>query len=70
MGPDRHLHRVVLGYINQVFQQASGINLITYYAASIYQNEILLDPFIARILAAANGTGVYTLSGYCNNHWH
>lgn len=26
MGPDRHFHRVVLGYVNQVFQQISGIN--------------------------------------------
>lgn len=54
---NRHLHRTVLAYVNQVFQQISGINLITYYAASIYQNEIKLSPFISRILAAANGTG-------------
>lgn len=57
MGPDRHLHRTMLAYVNQVFQQISGINLITYYAATIYQNEIKLDPFTSRILAAANGTG-------------
>lgn len=54
---NRHLHRTVLAYVNQVFQQISGINLITYYAATIYQNEIHLSPFISRILAAANGTG-------------
>jgi MFS family permease len=29
MGPERDFHRVVLGYVNQVFQQISGINLIT-----------------------------------------
>jgi hypothetical protein len=29
MGPERNFHRVCLGYINQVFQQISGINLIT-----------------------------------------
>ncbi|KAL8720294.1 MAG: hypothetical protein Q9225_002832 [Loekoesia sp. 1 TL-2023] len=57
MGPDRHLHRSVLAYVNQMFQQISGINLITYYAATIYQNEIKLDPLTSRILAAANGTG-------------
>ncbi|KAJ9643437.1 hypothetical protein H2199_004116 [Coniosporium tulheliwenetii] len=51
---DRHLHRTILAYINQVFQQISGINLITYYAAYIYENEIGLTPFISRILAAAN----------------
>ena len=27
MGPDRNFHRVVLGYVNQVFQQISGKNL-------------------------------------------
>ena len=27
MGPDRNFHRVVLGYVNQVFQQISGINV-------------------------------------------
>ena len=29
MDEDRNLHRVVLAYVNQVFQQISGINLIT-----------------------------------------
>lgn len=58
MTEDRHLHRTILAYVNQVFQQISGINLITYYAATIYQNEIGLDSFTSRILAAANGTGM------------
>lgn len=36
MGPDRHFHRTVLAYVNQVFQQISGINLITYYSKSCF----------------------------------
>jgi hypothetical protein len=59
---NRHFHRVVLAYVNQVFQQISGINLITYYAATIYQNEIGLTPFISRILAACNGTEYFLAS--------
>lgn len=59
---DRHLHRTVLAYVNQVFQQISGINLITYYAATIYQNEIGLTPFISRVLAACNGTEYFLAS--------
>ena len=55
---DRHFHRTVLAYVNQMFQQISGINLITYYAATIYQQEIGLSSFLSRILAAANGTGM------------
>ncbi|KAI4113330.1 MAG: hypothetical protein LQ345_005669 [Seirophora villosa] len=62
MGPDRHLHRTCLAYVNQMFQQISGINLITYYAATIYQNQIGLDPLTSRILAAANGTEYFLAS--------
>ncbi|KIW28029.1 uncharacterized protein PV07_07719 [Cladophialophora immunda] len=62
MDENRHLHRVALAYVNQVMQQVSGINLITYYAATIYQNEIGLSPFISRILAACNGTEYFLAS--------
>jgi sugar porter (SP) family MFS transporter len=62
MDEDRHFHRVALAYVNQVFQQISGINLITYYAATIYQNEIGLTPIISRILAACNGTEYFLAS--------
>ena len=82
MGEDRHLHRTILAYMNQVFQQISGryifnlttlhltiltskplgINLITYYAATIYQNEIGLDGLTSRALAAANGTEYFLAS--------
>ncbi|KAL2358562.1 sugar porter family MFS transporter [Cryomyces antarcticus] len=62
MDKNRNFHRTVLGYVNQVFQQISGINLITYYAATIYENNIGLTPFISRILAAANGTEYFLAS--------
>lgn len=62
MDKDRHLHRTVLAYVNQVFQQISGINVIVYYAATIYQNEIHLSGFTSRILAAANGTEYFLAS--------
>ena len=59
---NRHFHRTALAYVNQVFQQISGINLITYYAATIYQQEIHLTGFVSRILAAANGTEYFLAS--------
>jgi len=34
MDENRHFHRTVLAYVNQVFQQISGINLITYVSSS------------------------------------
>ena len=62
LGKNRHFHRTVLAYVNQVFQQISGINLITYYAAQIYEQYIGLTPFTSRILAAANGTEYFLAS--------
>ena len=37
---DRHLHRTILAYTNQIFQQISGINLITYYSVCIRMNKL------------------------------
>ena len=34
MSEYREFHRVALAYVNQMFQQISGINLITYYVRS------------------------------------
>ena len=52
----------MLAYVNQVFQQISGINLITYYAETVFEEYIGLDPFISRILAACNGTEYFLAS--------
>lgn len=56
----------------QVMQQVSGINLITYYATTIYQNEIGLGGLTSRALAAANGTGAAAiwLDRMITNHLH
>ncbi|MCJ1398594.1 hypothetical protein MMC11_001794 [Xylographa trunciseda] len=62
MNENRHFHRTVLAYVNQVFQQISGINLITYYAATIYQNQIGLSHTLSTIIAAANGTEYFAAS--------
>lgn len=62
MDENRHLHRVVLAYVNQMFQQISGINLITYYAADIYENSIGMGHLMSRILAACNGTEYFLAS--------
>ncbi|QDS72018.1 hypothetical protein FKW77_002016 [Venturia effusa] len=60
---NRHLHRTVLAYVNQAFQQLSGCNLITYYATNIFEDQIGLSGFLSRILAACNGTE-YFLSSF------
>ncbi|KAF2753377.1 sugar transporter STL1 [Pseudovirgaria hyperparasitica] len=62
MDRDRHFHRAALGYVNQMFQQISGINLISYFASYIYENQIGLSPSLARLLAACNGTEYFAAS--------
>ncbi|KAH6655166.1 general substrate transporter [Truncatella angustata] len=61
MGKDRNFHRTVLGYTNQMFQQISGINLITYYAPVIY-SSLGMSSFLSRLLAALNGTEYFLAS--------
>ncbi|SMQ49422.1 unnamed protein product [Zymoseptoria tritici ST99CH_1A5] len=62
LNKNRNLHRTILAYVNQMFQQISGINIITYYAASIFENNIGLSPFMSRLLAALNGTEYFIAS--------
>lgn len=58
---NRNLHRTIIAYVNQMFQQISGINLITYYAAKIY-SDLGMSPFMSRLLAALNGTEYFIAS--------
>lgn len=61
-GPKRHFHRLCLSGWAQLIQQICGINLITYYAGTIFEQYIGLEPLDSRILAACNGTE-YFLAG-------
>ncbi|KAB8079739.1 general substrate transporter [Aspergillus leporis] len=56
MSEYREFHRVALAYINQMFQQISGINLITYYAPVLYKEIGLGKGNQPKLLAACNGT--------------
>ncbi|KAI1462393.1 general substrate transporter [Annulohypoxylon moriforme] len=61
MDKDRNFHRTLLAFVNQMYQQISGINLITYYAPVIYSGLGMSD-FMARLLAAINGTEYFLAS--------
>ncbi|SNX83234.1 probable sugar transporter [Melanopsichium pennsylvanicum] len=61
-GPERNFHRTVLGFISQMFQQISGINLITYYIGKTLQEQLGFSDINSRILAAANGTEYFIAS--------
>ncbi|OBT70926.1 hypothetical protein VF21_10331 [Pseudogymnoascus sp. 05NY08] len=53
MGEQRLFHRTVLAATGQVFQQMCGINLISMYATTIFEQYLGLSPVKSRILAAA-----------------
>lgn len=61
-GPERNFHRTVLGFMSQMFQQISGINLITYYIGKTLQENLGFSDINSRILAAANGTEYFIAS--------
>lgn len=61
-GRTRNFHRTCLAAATQMMQQISGINLITYYAGTIFEDYIHMTPLNARILAACNGTEYFLAS--------
>ncbi|KAK6205688.1 general substrate transporter [Scheffersomyces amazonensis] len=61
-GETKNFHRTCLAVWSQIMQQITGINLITYYAGTIFENYIGLSPLNSRILAACNGTEYFLVS--------
>ncbi|OQD79073.1 hypothetical protein PENANT_c063G09449 [Penicillium antarcticum] len=51
----RLFHRAYIACTGQFFQQMCGVNLITYYATSTFQEYLRMDDLKSRILAAAMG---------------
>ena len=56
MGDYRHVHRTCLAVLLQVFQQMTGINLVTQFLALIFVQQYDYSGWAARLLAAAVGT--------------
>ncbi|KAF3398609.1 Sugar transporter STL1 [Penicillium rolfsii] len=54
-GEQRLFHRAYLAATGQMFQQMCGVNLITYYATTIFEQYLGTDAVKSRILAAAMG---------------
>nr|SIP56033.1 putative Sugar Porter [Yarrowia yakushimensis] len=61
-GKKKHFHRAMLAYAQQIMHQMCGINLISYYAAYIFQTSIGMSPLNSRILAACDGTEYFMAS--------
>ncbi|OQE17304.1 hypothetical protein PENSTE_c021G10100 [Penicillium steckii] len=52
MGENRHLHRLLIAMSVTMFTQLSGINAITFYSTSIFEETLGYSGIDARILAA------------------
>jgi hypothetical protein len=60
-GPEQNFYRTAIAFIAQAFQQLSGINLVTYYATTIFLS-IVPDSKTARLLTCGNGTEYFAAS--------
>ena len=60
--PQRFCRRTLLGIGGQFQQQLSGINLITYYAVTIFQQSVGLSHHTAMLLAGFNGIAYFLTS--------
>lgn len=58
----RNLHRVVLAYGVQVFQQMSGINLALQYLAIMFFTQMSYTGWVARLLGACAATEYFLAS--------
>lgn len=58
-GEQKFFHRTMLGIGGQFMQQLSGINLITYYAPSIFQQSVGLSYDLSMLLAGFNGVAYF-----------
>ncbi|TVY43141.1 Sugar transporter [Lachnellula subtilissima] len=61
-GPQRFLHRTLLGIGGQFMQQLSGINLITYYAPVIFEESVGLSHSLSLLLSGFNGVAYFLSS--------
>ncbi|QPG73180.1 hypothetical protein FOA43_000486 [Brettanomyces nanus] len=61
-GKHRNFHRMMLGLCSQILQQLTGINLVTYYAGTIFESYIGMSALNSRIMAACNGTEYFFFS--------
>ncbi|EMC96685.1 hypothetical protein BAUCODRAFT_486044 [Baudoinia panamericana UAMH 10762] len=62
MGDYRHLHRVILAFVLQIFQQMSGINLVTQYFALMFIQQFAYRRWVASLIAACAGTEFFLAS--------
>lgn len=62
MGEYRTLHRTILAFVLQIFQQFCGINLFIQYLALMFRTRTDYSPWVSRLLAGCSSTELFLAS--------
>ncbi|KAF2755048.1 general substrate transporter [Pseudovirgaria hyperparasitica] len=55
-GPEMNLWRATVAFLSQAFQQAGGLNLVTYYSTVVFESSLGFGPELSRLMTACLGT--------------
>ncbi|KAK0628108.1 Sugar transporter STL1 [Lasiodiplodia hormozganensis] len=55
-GPEKNGWRAGVAFASQAFQQIGGINLVTYYATTVFETSLSFSPELSRLMSGFLGT--------------
>ncbi|KAK7701219.1 hypothetical protein SLS57_011820 [Botryosphaeria dothidea] len=55
-GPEKNGWRAMIAFTSQAFQQIGGINLVTYYATTVFETSLSFSPQLSRLMSGCLGT--------------
>lgn len=64
MGPERQFHRTVLAVGLAILAQMSGINIVTFYSTTIFQQQLGYSPTQSRIFSACIQVWQFVAAGF------
>ncbi|KAM5519537.1 hypothetical protein FOXYSP1_17961 [Fusarium oxysporum f. sp. phaseoli] len=64
MGPERQFHRAVLAVGLAILAQMSGINIVTFYSTTIFQQQLNYSPTESRIFSACLQVWQFIAAGF------
>ncbi|KAK8152464.1 general substrate transporter [Phyllosticta citrichinensis] len=55
-GPEMNRWRALIAFSSQAFQQIGGLNLVTYYATTVFEDSLGFDAELSRLMTGCLGT--------------
>ncbi|KAK0645055.1 Sugar transporter STL1 [Lasiodiplodia hormozganensis] len=55
-GPEMNRWRATIAFCSQAFQQIGGLNLVTYYATTVFEDSLGFDAELSRLMTGCLGT--------------